>query len=254
MGPDVSARFCVTNNLQIAQITQIVNFLRKRVAGSGLHPVFCIIAGMMIAEFVERLAETVVPPHTYNQYSPNQPENATRCHNLRLYLHQMQQRQPTILLVGEAPGYRGCRLTGVPFVSPAILQTGTPSGLFGAGNGWQTSREWPDIQNEASATIVWETLAGIRPFPLLWNAFPFHPHQPGQPQSNRTPKRSELGWGRPFLDQLLQIFPIKTIVAVGNKAEQALTGWGIDHSKVRHPSHGGKLDFRRGVGEIVGVR
>ena len=212
------------------------------------------MVGMIIDDFVDQLGETAVPPHAYNQYSPVQPENATRRHNLRHYLRQMQQRQPAILLVGEAPGYRGCRLTGVPFVSPAILQAGTPSGLFGLNNGWQTSSEWSDIQREASATIVWETLAGVRPLPLLGNAFPFHPHQLSQPKSNRTPKRNELEWGRPFLHQLLQIFPIKTIVAVGNKAEQALTGWEIAHSKVRHPSHGGKHEFRRGVREIVGVR
>jgi hypothetical protein len=209
------------------------------------------MAGMSIDDFVNLLANTAVPPHTFNPYSPNQPENAVRRHNLGQYLHQMQQQQPTILLVGEAPGYRGCRLTGIPFVSPAILQAGTPLGLFGTDNSWQPSNEWPDIQHEASATIVWETLADIRPLPLLWNALPFHPHQPGMPQSNRTPKKSELTWGRPFLDQLLQLFPIQTIVAVGNKAEQALTGWGIAHSKVRHPSHGGKLNFRYGVGEIV---
>ncbi len=208
----------------------------------------------MIDDFVQWLGETAVPPHTYNQYSPHQPENAARRHNLRHYLHQMQQRQPTTLLVGEAPGYRGCRLTGVPFVSPDVLQVGTPCGLFGVDNGWQAIDEWPKIQREASATIVWETLAEVRSYPLLWNAFPFHPHQPGRPQSNRTPKRSELAWGRPFLDQLLQIFSIQTIVAMGNKAEQALTGWGIDHSKVRHPSHGGKLAFKRGVWEIIGLR
>ena len=219
-----------------------------------MHPLFCIIVGMIIDDFVDQLGETAVPPHTFNQYSPNQPENAARRHNLHHYLRQMQQRQPTILLVGEAPGYRGCRLTGIPFVSPAILQSNIPSGLFEGGNNWQQSSEWPEIKREASATIVWETLEGMRPLPLLWNALPFHPHQPGMPQSNRTPKKSELAWGRPFLDQLLRIFPINTIVAVGNKAEQALTGWEIAHSKVRHPSHGGKLDFKRGLGKIVGLR
>lgn len=212
------------------------------------------MAGMMIDAFVERLAETAVPPHTFNQYSPHQPENAARRHNLRHYLHQMQQRQPVVLLVGEAPGYRGGRLTGVPFVSPAVLQVGTPCGLFGVDNGWQAVEEWPEIQREASATIVWETLEGVRPYPLLWNAFPFHPHKPGVPQSNRTPKKSELDWGRPFLLQLLQIFPIQIIVAVGSKADQALTGWGIAHTKVRHPSHGGKFEFRRGIQQIIGLR
>jgi uracil-DNA glycosylase len=89
--------------------------------------------------------------------------------------------------------------------------------------------------------------------PLLWNVFPFHPHKPGQPQSNRTPKQSEFVWGRPFLIKLLRHFPIQTVVAVGNKADLALTNWGIRHQKVRHPSHGGKVAFRRGVQQIVGT-
>jgi uracil-DNA glycosylase len=208
------------------------------------------MAIMMIDDFVTLLASTAVPPHTFNPYSHDQPENAARRHNLRHYLRQMQQFQPTMLLVGEAPGYRGCRLTGVPFTSPAIL-AGELSAAFLGTNEWQCVDEWPHIQREASATIVWDVLAGVRPYPLLWNALPFHPHQPGQPQSNRTPKKSELAWGRPFLNQLLQIFPIQTIVAVGNKAEQALTDWEIIHTKVRHPSHGGKLAFKHGVQQII---
>lgn len=208
------------------------------------------MAGMTIAEFVDLLADTAVPPHTFNQYNREQPENTSRRRNLSRYLNQMQARRPTMLLVGEAPGYRGCRLTGIPFVSPAILQAGA-AGLFGADNGWQPSGEWPEIQREASATIMWTTLAEIEPLPLLWNAFPFHPHQPGRPQSNRPPKRNELEWGRPFLHHLLPLFPIQTVIAVGNKAEQALTGWAIAYSQVRHPSHGGKLAFQHGIRDIA---
>lgn len=204
----------------------------------------------MIDNFVDLLAGTAVPPHTFNPYSHGQPENAARRHNLSHYLRMMQLHQPSILLVGEAPGYRGCRLTGVPFGSPAILAGGMPA-VFENGDGWQRIDEWPHIWREASATIVWEMLAGLRPLPLLWNALPFHPHQPGQPQSNRTPNKSELKWGRPFLAQILSIFPIQTIIAVGNKAEQALTSWDIAHHKVRHPAHGGKLECKQGVQQIL---
>ncbi|MEJ2750218.1 MAG: hypothetical protein P8183_20270 [Anaerolineae bacterium] len=135
---------------------------------------------MTITDFVDLLANTAVPPHTYNPYSLERPENATRRHNLDHYLRQMQQRQPTILLVGEAPGYRGCRLTGIPFVSPAILQAGTSSGLFGVGNGWQLSREWPEIQREASATIV-------------SNSCSYSPSKPLSPWATKRPRRSQAG-------------------------------------------------------------
>jgi uracil-DNA glycosylase len=208
---------------------------------------------MDFADFVTWLADTAVPPHTFNQYSPDQLANAARRINLHRYLHQMRQIQPTVLLVGEAPGYRGCRLTGIPFMSPALLQSGLNGSNSEILGGFQTVAEWPTIRKEASATIVWETLRDLPSLPLLWNAFPFHPHKPGHPQTNRTPKQSELACGRPFLIELLRHFPIQTVVAVGNKAESALTNWEILYQKVRHPSHGGKAAFVRGVQQIVGT-
>lgn len=38
----------------------------------------------------------------------------TRRENLKTYLGSFPE-VPEILIVGEAPGYRGCRFTGVPF-------------------------------------------------------------------------------------------------------------------------------------------
>ncbi len=207
---------------------------------------------MSINTFVDQLAQTAVPRHVYNPYSYDRPANDDRRHNLRRYLDQMIARQPRCLLVAEAPGYRGCRLTGVPFSSPHILQHGLDGvGLYGTQHGYRLPAEWPHIRREASATIVWQTLPRFERLPLLWNAFPFHPHRPGQPQSNRPPKTSELALGQPFVTQLLVLFPIQTIVAVGNKAETALSRWGLDFVKVRHPSQGGKRAFQRGLAEIL---
>ena len=47
------------------------------------------------------------------------------------------------------------------------------------------ARPW----SEPSATTVWGTLRelGVAEVTLLWNAFPWHPHKPGNLQSNRTP-------------------------------------------------------------------
>jgi uracil-DNA glycosylase len=205
-----------------------------------------------IKAFVDELAKTAVPPHVYNPYSYDRPANADRRHNLRCYLRQMVDRQPRCLLVAEAPGYRGCRLTGIPFSSPHILQHGLDEvGLYGTQRGYRLPDEWPHIRREASATIVWETLPRFERLPLLWNAFPFHPHRSGEPRSNRPPKISELGLGRPFVEKLLNLFPIQTIVAVGNKAETALSRWELDFVKVRHPSQGGKRDFQRGLKAIL---
>ncbi len=199
---------------------------------------------MSIDTFINHLANTNIPANVFNPYSQSYQENEVRRQNLSLYLHAMVQKRPFALLVGEAPGYRGCRLTGIPFTSPHLIQTTkftqqvsiqTPT--------FSQNLEWLHIKREASATIVWDFLITLPHLPLLWNAFPFHPHKPDTPQSNRPPKKSELALGRPFLIQLLSLFPITQIVAVGNKADAALTDWDLTHLKVRHPSHGGKKQF-----------
>lgn len=202
--------------------------------------------------FVHRLAQTELPTNLFNQYSYTRELNGVRRHNLHLYLMHMAQLRPQVMLVAEAPGYRGCRLTGVPFVSPFIMRHGLGEiELFGRERGYRTAGEWPKIRREASATIIWQTLLAHNLTPLLWNALPFHPYRPGNPQSNRTPKTSELHFGEPFLRALLELFPVQIVVAVGNMAESALTRWNIPFQKVRHPAQGGKKDFVRGIQQIV---
>lgn len=202
--------------------------------------------------FIDTLAAVPLSPRAFNQYARDNESNALRRHNLRLYLAQMAAKTPTVMLVGEAPGYRGCRLTGVPFTSPAIIRDGLDAaGLFGQARGYQTSPEWPEIRRESSATILWQTLLAHE-VPLLWNAFPFHPFINGRPQSNRAPTMQELGLGEPFVRALRQQFPITVVVAVGNKAGVALTRWGIHHNTVRHPAQGGKADFVAGIARLMG--
>ncbi len=206
----------------------------------------------MFAHFVEQLASIIPPPNCANPYAPALPGSASRRHNLQRYLQQMASHAPHLLLVGEAPGYRGCRISGIPFVSRHILRQGMPPwDLFGQANDYQLPPDFPSIEGEASATIMWQSVAFLSSPPLLWNACPLHPHRPGQPASNRAPTCQEVQLGKPFLRQLLALFPIKTVVAVGNQAAQALTNWHIPHQKVRHPSHGGKQAFQEGL-RLVG--
>lgn len=75
----------------------------------------------MIDEFVAMVAETAVSSHIYNQYAGDTAAAAVCRRNLAAYLRVMQAQRPTVLLLGEAAGYRGCRLTGVPFTSEAVL-------------------------------------------------------------------------------------------------------------------------------------
>jgi uracil-DNA glycosylase len=98
--------------------------------------------------------------------------------------------------------------------------------------------------------MVWATIAALEPLPLLWNAFPFHPFHPGDPDSNRAPSASELLLGQRYIARLLRLFPIERVVAIGNQAALSLTKLGIEHVKVRHPSQGGKNLFVEGMARL----
>jgi len=194
--------------------------------------------------FVERLAAVAAPPDAINPYAGNGPA-AVRRDNLALYLTRMAARRPAVLLVGEAPGYRGCGLTGVPFTSRAVL-LGEPSpfGLFGAAAGFRLD-DAPGAAREATATILWQTLTVLDCLPLLWNACPFHPHPPGRPAANRAPTTAEVAAGEWAVRELMRLFGVNQVIAVGNKARAALGRWAIPAAAARHPSHGGKASFAR---------
>jgi uracil-DNA glycosylase len=201
--------------------------------------------------FINRLSATEVSNRACNQYA----RNAIRRANLRLYLEEMQSIAPRILLVGEAPSYRGGRLTGIAFVSETVMLDGVaiasgPGRILGSDHGYRKATRGPQRSTEASATMVWGTIRGIDPLPLLWNAFPFHPFHPGKEDSNRCPDKTELQLGQRFISDLLDLFPIAQVVAVGNQAATSLGLLEIDHVKVRHPSQGGKVKFVEGMARL----
>jgi uracil-DNA glycosylase len=205
-----------------------------------------------INRFIEILARVKPAGNVFNQYSYELSINSIRRSNLSLYFKQMVNLKPRLLLVGEAPGYRGCRLTGVPFTSEYILLKGLEEpGLFGEYRGYCKTNQSERVWKESSASIVWQTLATTTQVPLIWNAFPFHPFQPGNEQSNRKPCSDEVKLGQAFLKDLIQIFDIEIVVAVGNTAESALKDMTITHRKVRHPAHGGKTMFVNGINAVM---
>jgi hypothetical protein len=217
-----------------------------------------------IDALIDRLARSEVAECAYNQYGlRGQPEraraNGLRRENLRRYLQQMTGVGPKALLVGEAPGYRGCRLTGVPFTSERILLrrrdvVGARGAcrIFGPEQGYRKTAERRKVTGEASATMVWQTIGALRPLPLLWNAFPFHPFREGQQMSNRRPTVGELASGSMYIGALSRIYDIELVVAVGTAAESALERAKIQHRSVCHPSHGGKAQFVAGLERISG--
>ncbi|MDQ3992787.1 MAG: hypothetical protein M3229_03920, partial [Actinomycetota bacterium] len=76
----------------------------------------------------------------------------------RLVRYLEARRGAPVLLVGEAAGYRGARVSGLPFTSERQLTGAGPA--------------------EATATIVHRTLAelALTDSVVLWNLVPTHPH------------------------------------------------------------------------------
>lgn len=206
--------------------------------------------------FLDDLASVEVSERACNQFSHTIGDlhgNAIRRRNLRLYLKEFAAIGSKTMLVGEAVSYRGGRLTGIAFVSETVMLSGvqTRSGrVLGADRGYRKATTGPRLSTEASATMVWSTIANIEPLPLLWNAFPFHPFYAGQPDSNRVPTAAELLLGEPFIRELMRLFPIEQVVAIGNQAATSLTRMSVAHTKVRHPSQGGKQLFVEGMARL----
>ena len=159
---------------------------------------------------------------------------------------------PQFILCGEAPGYLGCRHSGIAFTSERLLLHGKIPRISPMSHRL-TIRALP--YSEPSATIVWKALynLGIERRTILWNALQMHPHIPGNYQSNRTPTSAEIEIGKPALQILLASFPSAKVVAVGKKAEGLLCSMGVvPAATVRHPAYGGATAFALGLELLVG--
>jgi hypothetical protein len=193
--------------------------------------------------FWELLRALPVPQDAEYLYGDD-PHGRLREANLRHYLELLADIGPRVMLVGEAPGYRGHTVTGVPFMS--MRQLGARPGLITGrpeGDGF-TPPEDPAATWESSSDTVWSAMADWRgPLPLFWGVYPLHPHEPGRPATNRTPRAAEIAAGTPVALALAEAFGITTFAAVGRKAEAALSRNGIPATPIRHPAQGGARIF-----------
>lgn len=198
----------------------------------------------LIEAFVNRLGQYGQRPGVYNPYHFSNPANAVRRANLIHYLNQVADAP--LVLIGEAPGYRGCRWTGIPFSSEYMLFSEKC-----LGEGYEVAPDAAGDRKEPTAGMIWKYLQAQSLLPLCWNAFPFHPYPAYRPTKNRKPNAEELKRGAQILKEFIVLFPDKPLVAVGGVAASALDKMGFEHLKVRHPSYGGKADFVRGMDQIL---
>ena len=199
---------------------------------------------------IESFLDTLKRPRNSSSVA-NPYRDAGAVNNLRLYLEYMMNIQGRrVLLVGEAPGFKGCRITGIPFTSGRVV-TEICHPLF---NSFRSSLSLPKIVAENTATIVWQYLSDKTVVPLFWNSFPFHPHPVGNKNKNRAPNKKEIQQGARYLKLLFAMFEPDVVAGIGAKgvecANKAFPELVIEY--VRHPSYGGKSEFIAGMDKIIG--
>ncbi|MFD1722804.1 uracil-DNA glycosylase [Amnibacterium endophyticum] len=186
-------------------------------------------------------------------YDPATAAGALRLANLERYLALIDGTDTA--LVGEAPGWRGATITGVPFMSVRELAM-RPGPLTAdpAGDGYRVP-DAPGAEWELSASVVQKALrAWSGPPPVCWPVVPNHPFRAGDPLTNRPPRVPEVRAGAPVALELLRALRIRRVIAVGRKAEAALALAGVDAVAVRHPAQGGAGIFARQMAALAPPR
>jgi len=148
------------------------------------------------------------------------------------------------LWIGRDLGHRGGRRTGLALTDDVHLTIHATR--------WNISIERATTGSmvaERTAAVIWSMLAMVPAAVFLWNVFPLHPHEPGDPFSNRSHRPHERAVGEALLAELVGMLRPRRLVAIGNDAAKvAFRLAAITKAvQVRHPSYGGQTDFVRQV-------
>jgi hypothetical protein len=148
------------------------------------------------------------------------------------------------LWIGRDLGHRGGRRTGLALTDDVHLTVHAAR--------WNISIERATsgtLVAERTAAVIWNVLALVTVPIFLWNVFPLHPHEPGDPFSNRCHRPSERIVGEDLLAELIAMLRPRRLVAIGNDAAKATSRLATTSQsiQVRHPSYGGQKDFVRQI-------
>lgn len=166
--------------------------------------------------------------------------------NLQRYLDAAVAYGMDSVWLGRDCGYRGGRRTGIALTDEIHLELLEQHfGISGMGK----ATVGPPIK-ERTATAVWKIIREVNTRVFLWNVFPFHPFEVGNPMSNRRHTAREFTQCRELLVGLLELLQPERIVALGADAYKTVQQLGFRVSKVRHPSYGGHIEFAAGIREV----
>ena len=203
---------------------------------------------MTPSNFVETLSNMRLP-NVFNPWADRcaihdrSDAAATRRANLLTMLEAALDERVETMWIARDLGYRGGRRTGVPLTDEVHL---SDAGQLLGGVELERATTGP-IVAERTAAIVWQVLTDIGLPVMLWNVFPFHPHERDDPMSNRCHTRSERETTWPILQALIEMVRPKTVVAIGRDAHMALAELTVPVICVRHPSYGGQREFIDGM-------
>jgi hypothetical protein len=205
--------------------------------------------------FVAALADMRLPA-VFNPYADccdvYDRADATRLRkkNLEAFLQAARKCKVETIWIARDLGYRGGRRTGVPLTDEVHLSI---VGRLLGGVELHRATRGPVVA-ERTAAVVWKVISRIEQPVVLWNVFPFHPHEPDEPFSNRCHTSFERQQTLPLLEILIEMFQPRRLVAIGRDAQLALKDIGIPVTPVRHPSYGGQSEFMARLYDLYGVR
>ncbi len=206
-----------------------------------------------ISTFIDAIAD-YKRPRLFNPWSQScrldlQPEFFKQ---RRQFLSEhLSCKNPACAIIGEAPGWRGARYTGVAFTSEQLIYDRAVPRIVSCGGNRITTQ--PSPIKEPSATMVWKEIYRhqLQERVVMFNAVPWHPEGKDSPLSNRPPRDDEKKAGLERLELFFHLFPGIRVLALGLTASENLKKLKIPHSKVRHPANGGAMMFRTGMEHFV---
>lgn len=210
---------------------------------------------MNAESFVEQLSQ-ITFSGVFNPYRDlcqdhDHSESPTiRRSNLRRYLDTAAKEGVESVWLGRDCGYRGGRRTGIALTDEIQLEV--MGRLFGISGLKKATAGLP--VKERTATEVWKIIREVDARVFLWNVFPFHPFEEGNPMSNRRHSAREFNSCRDALCCLLEWLRPRRIVALGADAHNAVRRLGFAVSPVRHPSYGGHIEFALAMRKLYGSR
>lgn len=184
--------------------------------------------------------------NTFNPYFERCPiHDSVEAPELRrYYLMEMLERAASTELdaiwVGRDLGYRGGRRTGLALTDDVHFSDHLVR--------WGLEPQRPTCGApvaERTAAVIWDVLMQVQTPVFLWNVFPLHPFDEGNPFSNRAHNARERKAGTDILVKIVNYLKPRRIVAIGNDAFNVLSAtFAYDRvCKVRHPSYGGQGEF-----------